>query len=60
VESGALSGVWHDAVANAAAAVFFDVVTAHDLQDRVEWMSRTLLSRGFMPSGIPHEADIAG
>ena len=49
-----------DAVANAAAAVFFDVVTAHDLQDRVEWMSRTLLSRGFMPSGIPHEAGYRG
>ncbi len=49
-----------DAVASAAAAVFFDVVTAHDLQDRVEWMSRTLLSRGFMPSGIPHDAGYRG
>jgi hypothetical protein len=49
-----------DAVARAAAAVFFDVVTAHDLEDRIEWMSRTLLSRGFMPSGIPHEAGYRG
>jgi hypothetical protein len=49
-----------DAVASAAAAVFFDVVTAHDLLDRIEWMSRTLLSRGFMPSGIPHEAGYRG
>ncbi len=49
-----------DTVASAAAAVFFDVVTAHELHDRIEWMSRTLLSRGFMPSGIPHEAGYRG
>lgn len=49
-----------DAVASAAAHVFFDVVTAHGLHDRIEWMSRTLLSRGFMPSGIPHAAGYRG
>ncbi len=49
-----------DAVASAAAKVFFDVVTAHELHDRIEWMSRTLLSRGFMPSGIPHLAGYRG
>jgi hypothetical protein len=49
-----------DAVARAAADVFFDVVTAHELQDRIEWMCRTLLSRGFMPSGIPHAAGYRG
>ena len=49
-----------DVVATAAANAFFDVVTAHELHDRVEWMSRTLLSRGFMPSGIPHAAGYRG
>lgn len=49
-----------DAVAGAAARAFFDVVMAHELQDRIEWMSRTLLSRGFMPSGIPHAAGYRG
>ena len=49
-----------DAVAHAAALVFFDVVTAHGLPDRIEWMSRTLMSRGFMPSGIPHAAGYRG
>ncbi len=49
-----------DTVAGAVAKVFFDVVTAHDLHDRIEWMSRTLLSRGFMPSGIPHAAGYRG
>ncbi len=49
-----------DAVANAAAEAFFEVVTAHELLDRIEWMSRTLLSRGFMPSGIPHAAGYRG
>jgi len=47
-------------VAYAAASVFFDVVTAHALQERIEWMSRTLMSRGFMPSGIPHAAGHRG
>jgi hypothetical protein len=49
-----------NAVASVAADVFFDVVTAHALPDRLEWMARTLLSRGFMPSGIPHPAGNRG
>ena len=43
-----------NAVASVAADVFFDVVTAHGQYERIEWVARTLLSRGFMPSGIPH------
>jgi hypothetical protein len=49
-----------NAVASVAADVFFDVVAAHALHDRIEWMARTLLSRGFMPSGIPHTAGNRG
>jgi len=49
-----------DAVARAAASVFFDVVAAHGLYGRIEWICRTLLSRGFMPSGIPHAAGYRG
>ena len=49
-----------NAVASVAADVFFDVVMAHQLHDRIEWMARTLLSRGFMPSGIPHPAGNMG
>lgn len=49
-----------DPVAAAAASVFFDAVTAHGLYERIEWMCRTLLSRGFMPSGIPHAAGYRG
>ncbi len=41
-------------IASVAADVFFDVVTSHEQWDRIEWVARTLLSRGFMPSGIPH------
>ena len=50
----------NNAVASVAADVFFDVVMAHGQWDRIEWMTRTLLSRGFMPSGIPHPAGNAG
>jgi hypothetical protein len=49
-----------NAVASVAADVFFDVITAHEQYDRIEWMTRTLLSRGFMPSGIPHPAGNMG
>ena len=49
-----------DAVAAAAASVFFDVVATHGLFERIEWMCRTLLSKGFMPSGIPHAAGYRG
>jgi len=47
-------------VASVAADVFFDVVAAHGNYERIEWMARTLLSRGFMPSGIPHTAGNRG
>jgi hypothetical protein len=49
-----------NAVASVAADVFFDVVATHEQYDRIEWMTRTLLSRGFMPSGIPHPAGNMG
>lgn len=47
-------------VASVAADVFFDVVATHGNFERIEWMARTLLSRGFMPSGIPHTAGNRG
>ena len=47
-------------VASVAADVFFDVVATHGNYERIEWMARTLLSRGFMPSGIPHAAGNRG
>jgi hypothetical protein len=47
-------------VASVAADVFFDVVATHGNLERIEWMARTLLSRGFMPSGIPHTAGNRG
>lgn len=49
-----------DTVADKAAAVFFDVLTTNGLYERIEWMCRTLLSKGFMPSGIPHAAGYRG
>ncbi len=49
-----------NAVASVAADVFFDVVAANAQHERIEWMARTLLSRGFMPSGIPHAAGNLG
>ena len=45
-----------DAVGEAAAREFYDVVLQHQSLDRLEWMSRTLLGGGFMPSGIPTDA----
>lgn len=47
-----------DDVGKAAATVFFDAVTSHGKVERVDWMSRTLLSRGFVPSGIPSQAGL--
>ena len=49
-----------NAVASEAADVFFGVVATYEQYDRIEWMTRTLLSRGFMPSGIPHPAGNMG
>jgi hypothetical protein len=45
-----------DTLGEAAARTFYDVVLAHGSLDRLEWMSRTLLGSGFMPSGIPTDA----
>ncbi len=40
-------------VANAAAEVFFARVAPEGDPERLAWICRTLLSTGFMPSGIP-------
>jgi TPR repeat protein len=45
-----------DEVGAAAAKAFFDTVTEQGNVERLEWMSRTLLGNGFVPSGIPAEA----
>jgi hypothetical protein len=45
-----------DQVGAAAARAFFDTITEHGNVERLEWMSRTLLGNGFVPSGIPAEA----
>jgi hypothetical protein len=43
-------------VGTAAARAFFDVVTEEDSEERLAWMSRVLLAKGFVPSGIPPAA----
>jgi len=45
-----------DEVGAAAARAFFDTITEHGNVERLEWMSRTLLGNGFVPSGIPAHA----
>ena len=45
-----------DAVAEAAARTFWEVVAEQGNLDRLAWMDRTLLGNGFVPSGIPAEA----
>jgi hypothetical protein len=42
-----------DDVARSSAAAFFDAVSTAHRDERIEWICRTLLSKGFMPSGIP-------
>ena len=46
-----------DVVAEASAYKFYDALEfereLHRAPERVEWICRTLLSKGFMPSGIP-------
>ena len=49
-----------EVVGEAAARTFFSAVTKHGGVERLEWMSRTLLSQGFVPSGIPREAGRRG
>jgi hypothetical protein len=45
-----------DEVGAAAGTAFFDTITQQGNVERLEWMSRTLLGNGFVPSGIPTEA----
>lgn len=42
-----------DEVARSSAVTFFDAIGGDRGAERVEWICRTLLSKGFMPSGIP-------
>ena len=47
-------------LAEEAARAFFRVYDLHRNTDRLEWMVRVLLGRGFLPSGIPAEAGRRG
>ncbi len=49
-----------DRVADAAARALFQTVLTVETADRLEWLCRTLLSRGFLPSGIPRSAGNRG
>ncbi len=49
-----------DVVGEAAARTFFSAVAEQGSAERLEWMSRTLLGQGFVPSGIPSEAGLRG
>jgi hypothetical protein len=45
-----------DDVGLAAARAFFEAAAAQGGGDPIDWMSRTLMSKGFVPSGIPEKA----
>lgn len=49
-----------DEVASSSAAAFFDAIGANRGDERIEWICRTLLSKGFMPSGIPRADGMRG
>jgi hypothetical protein len=49
-----------DRVGAAAAQAFFDAVEEQGAVERLDWMSRTLLGRGFVASGIPEDAGRRG
>lgn len=49
-----------DALADAVAVAFFAAHQERPEVDGIAWITRTLLSRGFMPSGIPAEAGERG
>jgi hypothetical protein len=49
-----------DELAEAAGHAFFRVYGQHSATDRLQWMPRVLLGRGFLPSGIPVEAGRRG
>ena len=48
------------AVAQAAAGALFEAVQKTGATARLEWIARVLLSKGFMPSGIPAEIGLRG
>lgn len=49
-----------DVVANTSARTFFEAVGSEHASERIEWICRTLLSKGFMPSGIPRSEGMRG
>ncbi|HMA91766.1 MAG TPA: hypothetical protein VKP30_03725, partial [Polyangiaceae bacterium] len=49
-----------DTIADASARTFFDAIGLEHGGERVEWICRTLLSKGFMPSGIPRSDGMRG
>jgi hypothetical protein len=49
-----------DKIATAAAWAFFDTVATQGTPKRLAWIARVLLSRGFLPSGIPQQAGLRG
>jgi hypothetical protein len=48
------------AVATIAADRFFETVVDEHAEERLAWITRVLLSKGFMPSGIPQENGLRG
>ncbi len=48
------------AVATIAADRFFETVMDEHAEERLAWITRVLLSKGFMPSGIPQENGLRG
>jgi hypothetical protein len=49
-----------DEVAVTSARTFFEAVGPDHAPERIEWVCRTLLSKGFMPSGIPRSEGMRG
>jgi hypothetical protein len=49
-----------DRVAASGARIFFEALAPADASERIEWVCRTLLSSGFMPSGIPRSEGLRG
>ena len=49
-----------EVVALTSASTFFEAVTPELATERIEWVCRTLLSKGFMPSGIPRSDGMRG
>ena len=47
-------------VAKAAASAFFKAMGTQEGTERLAWLTRVLLSKGFIPSGIPQDAGVRG